>query len=99
MSYIQDVRRPYSLQPFLALSQDPVSRKHGDKAVPIEEALRTSDVAALLDAVGLTGSAAPFPPDFGAVLADLIDDLRTETPTIQDTKSKRLHRLKGAVSE
>lgn len=84
MSYIQDVRRPYSLQPFLTLSQDPVSRRHGDKAVPIEEALRTSDVVALLDAVGLTGSSGTFPPDFGAMLADLIDDLRTETPTIQD---------------
>lgn len=84
ISYVQDVRRPFSLQPLLALSQDPVSRRHGDKAVPIEEALRTSDLVALLDAVGLTGSSGTFPPDIGALLADLIDDLRTETPTIQD---------------
>lgn len=84
MSHVQDVRHPYSLQPLLALSQDPVSRKHGDKAVPIEEALRTSDVVALLDAAGLSGSIGSFPPDFGALLADLIDGLRVETPTIQD---------------
>ena len=84
MSYTQDVRRPYSIQPFLALSQDPVSRKHGDKAVPVEEALRTSDSVALLEAVGLTGSTAMFPHDFGTLLTDLIDDLRAETPTIQD---------------
>ncbi|MBS9405436.1 hypothetical protein KG088_17655 [Halomonas sp. TRM85114] len=84
MSHNQDVRRPYSLQPLLALSQDPVSRKHGDKAVPIEEALRTSDVVALMDAASLTDSNETFPTDFSALLADLIDDLRTETPTIQD---------------
>lgn len=84
MSHIQDIRRPYSLQPLLALSQDPVSRQHGDKAVPVEEALRTSDVVALLDAAGLTGSTGAFPPAFSALLADLIDDLRIETPTIQD---------------
>ena len=99
MSHIQDIRRPYSLQPFLALSQDPVSRKHGDKAVPIEEALRTSDVAALLDAIGLTGSAAPFPPDFGALLADLIDDLRSETPTIQDNVAFTVAQLKQRIPE
>ena len=52
MSHIQDVRRPYSLQPFLALSQDPVSRRHGDKAVPIEEALRTSDVYCVVGCSG-----------------------------------------------
>lgn len=99
MSHIQDVRRPYSLQPFLALSQDPVSRRHGDKAVPIEEALRTSDVAALLDAVGLTGSAEPFPPDFGELLADLIDDLRAETPTIQDNVAFTVSQIDDRVPE
>lgn len=99
MSHTQDIRRPYSLQPFLALSQDPVSRKHGDKAVPIEEALRTSDVAALLDAVGLTGSAEPLPSDFGTLIADLIDDLRTETPTIQDNVAFTVAQLDQKIPE
>ncbi len=99
MSYTQDVRRPYSLQPFLALSQDSVSRKHGDKAVPIEEALRTSDSIALLDAVGLTGSAEPLPSDFGTLLADLIDDLRTETPTIQDNVAFTVAQLDQRIPE
>ena len=99
MSHTQDIRRPYSLQPFLALSQDPVSRKHGDKAVPIEEALRTSDVAALLDAVGLTGSAVSIPPDFGALIADLIDDLRSETPTIQDNVAFTVAQLNQRIPE
>lgn len=99
MSHIQDVRRPYSLQPLLALSQDPVSRRHGDKAVPIEEALRTSDVVALLDAAGLTGSTGAFPPDFGALLADLIDDLRSETPTIQDNVAFTVAQLDERIPE
>ena len=99
MSYTQDVRRPYSLQPFLALSQDSVSRKHGDKAVPIEEALRTSDSIALLDAVGLTGSTEPLPPDFGTLLADLIDDLLTETPTIQDNVAFTVAQLDQRIPE
>ena len=99
MSHIQDVRRPYSLQPFLTLSQDPVSRRHGDKAVPIEEALRTADVAALLDAVGLTGSASPLSSDFGTLLADLIDDLRAETPTIQDNVAFTVSLLDERIPE
>lgn len=99
MSHVQDVRRPYSLQPLLALSQDPVSRRHGDKAVPIEEALRTSDLVALLDAVGLSGSSGPFPPDIGALLADIIDDLRTETPTIQDNVAYTVAKLDQRVPE
>jgi hypothetical protein len=99
MSHIQDVRRPYSLLPLLALSQDPISRRHGDKAVPIEEALRTSDVVALLDAAGLTGSNAIFPPDFGALLADLIDDLRSETPTIQDNVAFTVAQLNERIPD
>ncbi|MCA0974757.1 KAP family NTPase [Halomonas denitrificans] len=99
MSHIQDIRRPYSLQPLLTLSQDPVSRQHGDKAVPIEEALRTSDVVALLDAAGLTGSTGTFPPDFGALLADLIDDLRSETPTIQDNAAFTVAQLDERIPE
>lgn len=99
MSHIQDIRRPYSLQPLLALSQDPISRRHGDKAVPIEEALRTSDVVALLDAAGLTGSTGVFPPDFGALLADLIDGLRTETPTIQDNVAFTVSQFDDRIPE
>lgn len=99
MSHIQDVRRPYSLQPFLALSQDPVSRKHGDKAVPIEEALRTSDVTALLDAIGLTGSTASLNAEIGALVANLIDDLRAETPTIQDNAAFTIAQLSQRIPE
>ena len=99
MSYIQDIRRPYSLQPFLALSQDPVSRRHGDTAVPIEEALRTSDVTALVNAVGLTGSPDPFPEDFGALIGDLVDDLRTETPTIQDNVAYTVVQVEERIPE
>lgn len=99
MSHIQDVRRPYSLQPFLALSQDPVSRKHGDKAVPIEEALRSSDAAALSDAIGLTGSAEQLSPEFGTLLGDLIDDLRSETPAIQDNVASTVAQLHQRIPE
>ena len=99
MSHIQDVRRPYSLQPFLALSQDPVSRKHGDKAVPIEEALRTSDLTALLDATGLTGSTNQLSSEIGALVADLIDDLRAETPTIQDNAAFTVAQISQRIPE
>lgn len=99
MSYTQDVRRPYSIQPFLALSQDPVSRKHGDKAVPVEEALRTSDSVALLEAVGLSGSTSMFPHDFGTLLTDLIDDLSAETPTIQDNVAFTVAQLDRRIPE
>ena len=99
MSYVQDVRRPYSLQPFLALSQDPVSRKHGDKAVPIEEALRSSDVVALLDAIGLTGSVEQLSAEFGTLLGDLIDDLRSETPVIQDNVASTVAQIHQRIPE
>lgn len=99
MSHIQDVRRPYSLQPFLALSQDPVSRKHGDKAVPIEEALRTSDLTALLDGTGLTGSTDPLSAEIGALMADLIDDLRAETPTIKDNAAFTVAQISQRIPE
>ncbi|MCE8005138.1 KAP family P-loop NTPase fold protein [Billgrantia ethanolica] len=99
MSHIQDVRRPYSLQPFLALSQDPVSRKHGDKAVPIEEALRTTDITALLDATGLTGSTNPLSAEIGALVADLIDDLRAETFTIQDNAAFTVAEISQRIPE
>lgn len=84
MASIQGVRWPKSLRPILFLSQDPVSRKYGDKRLDLYEAFISGDVQGVLEELGHANDSKQLSEQEMQVLGDMVEDLNSETETKQN---------------
>ncbi len=78
------IRWPDSLQPLLILTQDPITRRLGDKALPLYEAFVSGDHQAILRLLGRDMNSDTLPVSDVRQLKDMIEDLEHETPVRRD---------------
>lgn len=76
---LQGLRWPSTLQPLLLLSQDPVTRKFGDKAPRLFEALVSGDHQGVLIQLGRDKDSKPLSLDDVRKLRDMNEELHRET--------------------
>lgn len=76
---LQGLRWPSTLQPLLLLSQDPVTRKFGDKAPRLFEALVSGDHQGVLIQLGRDKDSKPLSLDDVRKLRDMDEELHRET--------------------
>lgn len=79
ISSIQGVRWPKTLRPLLFLTQDPVTRKYGDRWVVLYEALLSGDVRGVLEQLGREHDKKQFSDGDMRLLHDMVEDLNSET--------------------
>ena len=79
ISSLQGLRRPKSLQPLLLLSQDPVSRRLGDRAQAVVDAFVSGDSRGVLEALGRDRDRRDFTNEDLALLGDVVEDTEGET--------------------
>jgi len=79
VSSLQGLRRPKSLQPLLLLSQDPVSRRLGDRAEAVVAAFISGDSRGVLEALGRDRDRRTFTNEDIALLGDVVEDTEGET--------------------
>lgn len=77
---VQSLHWPASLQPLLLLSQDPVTRKHGDRAPVAFNALASGDAQAVLEALSRHIDSVPLTTDEARLLRGMQEDLERDTP-------------------
>tara|TARA_R110002049_G_scaffold168316_1_gene334888 strand:+ start:1617 stop:5702 length:4086 start_codon:yes stop_codon:yes gene_type:complete len=82
------LRWPESLQSFLLLSEDPVSRKFGSKAAAIYEAFVSGDSQGVLESFGRHIDNNELKPEEARLLAQMVEDLRHETRARRDNASR-----------
>lgn len=87
------LRWPESLQPLLILSQDPITRKHGDKAIPLYEAFVSADSDEVLRILGRDADNRPLSGTEVRLLKDMVEDLERETPVRRDNAAACLAQL------
>jgi DNA polymerase III delta prime subunit len=75
---LQGLPWPKSLQPLLLLSQDPVTRKYGDNALPILESLVSGDVNGVLVGLGRDKDDKDLSLENVELLKDMLFDLTAE---------------------
>lgn len=79
LSSIIGIRWPRSLQPLLLLSQDPVSRRMGDRASAIWDALVSGDAEGILEGLGRASDPKPLTDQDIQVLDGLFEEVENET--------------------
>lgn len=79
LATLQTHRWPPSLQPLLLLSQDPVTRRYGDRAPQLYDALTSGDLDGVLESLGRNADAQPLNHDDVHLLKDMTEDLSRET--------------------
>ena len=85
---LQGVRWPVSLQPLLILSEDPVTRKFGDKAPKLYDAFVSGDAPGVLSALGREADDKTLSDDDVRLLHDMEEELGSETETRRDNASR-----------
>jgi len=76
---LRGLRWPDSIQPFLQLTQDPVTRKFGGRATQILNALVSGDTTELLQELRRDKDNEPIKEDDAQLMADIIEDLEGES--------------------
>lgn len=79
VSSLQGLRRPKSLQPLLLLSQDPISRRQGDRAQAVIDAFVSGDTRGVLEALGRERDQRLFTNEDLTLLGDIVEDTEGET--------------------
>jgi hypothetical protein len=79
MASVQGIRWPKSLRPILFLSQDPVSRKYGDKRFDLYQAFISGDVQGVLEELGHANDGKQLSEQEMQILGDMVEDLTSET--------------------
>ena len=79
LASVQDLRWPKRLQPLLRLAEDPVTRRYGDGAATILDALVSGDTQGVLEGFGRDLDNKELSQDDATLLADLTDTLSQET--------------------
>lgn len=82
------LRWPESLQSFLLLSEDPVTRKFGSKASTIYEGFVSGDTQGVLEGFGRHVDNHELKPEEARLLAQMVENLRHETRTRRDNASR-----------
>lgn len=78
------LRWPPRLQPLLILTQDPITRRLGDKALPLHDAFVSDDHQQVLQLLGREKESGLFTVQEVQQLKDMVEDLSHETPTKRD---------------
>jgi len=76
---LRGLRWPDSIQPFLQLTQDPITRKYGGRATQILKALVSGDTTGLLQEFGRDKDNEPIKEDDAQLMANIIEDLEGES--------------------
>jgi len=92
-------RWPKSVQPFLLLSLDPVSRKYGDAKHALLEALVSGDVAGVLEVLGRSADDKPLRTEDVLLLRDMTEDLSGEPESRRQAASSVLASLVDRLPE
>jgi len=79
VSSLQGLRRPKSLQPLLLLSQDPLSRRLGDRTEAVVDAFVSGDSSGVLEALGRERDRRTFSNEDIALLEGVVEDTEGET--------------------
>ena len=87
------LRWPRPLQPLLILTQDPITRRLGDKALPLYEAFVSGDHREILRLLGREKNTEPLPVGEVRQLKDMVEDLQRETPVRRDNAAACLAAL------
>jgi hypothetical protein len=82
------LRWPDSLQSFVLLSEDPVTRKFGSKATVIYESFVSGDTQGVLEGFGRHIDTKVLQPEEARLLAQMVEDLRYETRARKDNASR-----------
>ncbi|PQO27610.1 NTPase KAP [Blastopirellula marina] len=99
LSSLSGLRWPDSLLPLLQLSQDPITRSHGDKAVPLYEAFVSDDSDEVLRILGREADNRPLSVAEVRLLKDMVDDLERETPVRRDNAAACIAQLANRLPE
>lgn len=78
---LRGLRWPDSIQPFIQLTQDPVTRKYGSRAANIIAALVSGDTIGVLQEFGRDKDSKPISEEDALLLANIIEDLEGESET------------------
>lgn len=78
---LRGLRWPYSLQPFMQLTQDPITRKFGSRATQIISALISGDTPGLLQELGRDKDSKPITKEDAILMANIIEDLEGKSET------------------
>lgn len=81
LASLTGLRWPVSLQSLLFLSEDPITRKYGQKATSIYAALVSGDTQGVLEGLGRHVDATPLKQDEARLLHLMVEDLRQESVT------------------
>ena len=79
LASVQDVRWAKRLQPLLRLAEDPVTRRYGDRAAAIHDALISGDVQGVLEGLRRDLDDGELSQDDATLIGDLTDTLPEET--------------------
>lgn len=82
------LRWPDSLQSLLLLSEDAVSRKFGEKATAVFDALVSGDTAGVRENLGRHADSAPLKREESRLLYQMVEDLRHESVTRRVSASR-----------
>jgi len=84
----QGLRWPKPLQPLLTLSEDPVTRKFGDKGPRLYDGFVSGDQAGVLAELGRDADSKLLSYEDVRLLHDMEEELRHESPTRQDNAAR-----------
>lgn len=87
------LRWPQSLRALLILSQDPITRKHGDKAVRLYEAFVSAESDEVLRILGRDSDKRTLDISEVSLLKDMVEDLERETPVRRDNAAACLAQM------
>ncbi len=99
LASVQDLRWPKRLQPLLRLAEDPVTRRYGDGAATIHDALVSGDIQGVLEGFGRDLDEKELSQDDATLLGDLTDTLPQETEARRLNASRVLARLRDRIPE
>jgi hypothetical protein len=90
---LQGLRWPKAMRPLLFLSQDPVSRKYGDKALAIYESFVSGDEVGVLSNLGRDIDAKQLSEADMRLLSEMVEELERETDVRRDNAASVLAAL------
>lgn len=93
ISSLRGIRWPRSLRPLLVLSQDPVTRKFGDKALELHEAFVSGDHLGVLAELGRNYDKKPLSNADMRLLHDMVEDLERESDVRRNNAASVLAEL------
>lgn len=85
LSSLQGLRWPDRIQPLLLLADDPITRRHGDRAAEINDAFVSGDTKGVLEVLGYHLNNEKFEDDDIKMLSDLAETVS------EDTEARRIN--------